>query len=362
MNNVFCLKNLQESSIQPDYNNILVYNDVERSFCNECFSYLIEMNKVYNEATEVYYRCIIESDDNLDYINESFGDFLSKIKEIIKKFIDFIKSLFSRLVININKIVLSDKYIKKHKEDIKAFDNRDEFEIDGFNFTIEAGIPLINAQASFTQEFVGLNFDLKDGKKLADVISTAYNKINLEIENGKYDKYRAEVIGQDGYIAQEDFPTELFECFRDGTSVISKLEIKGAQITSSMSRFENYEKVIKDNKKIKDQLEKDYKEIEKKINHLVTSVKNKDIKNVLTVNVDSDYNSPGDKKIQVTNDEMTKIDNFLKAKMNEVIELSNIHSLAFSYKLDAIKDCYIQDKKILYKALSNVQKNHKGEL
>ena len=361
MNNIFCLKNLQESNISPNYENILVYSEVDKSFYSECYKAIGEMNCEYRTATMGYHKAVLESNGNLEIVNESFSDFLSKVKEIIKKFIDFVKSLFSRFLTAINKIILSDKYLKKHKEDLLAFDNRDEFEFDGFNFTIANGIPVINAQAEFNTDFVGINFDASNDNNFLSVITKAYDKFMSEIDDGKYDHYRAQVIQQDGYISQEEYPNELFECFRDGMDTTAKISVNSSKVTECNSRFNNYEEVKKANEKIKNDLEKQYKEIEKKIAHMCTSVKNKDATKALTVNVDSKYAST-DKQIHIGNEEWTKLDLYIKAKTDEVIQLSNIHSLAFSYKLDALKDCYIQDKKILYKALANVQKNHKGEL
>ena len=38
--------------------------------------------------------------------------------------------------------------------------------------------------------------------------------------------------------------------------------------------------------------------------------------------------------------------------------MCTIHSLAFSAKLDACKECYAQDKALLYKALKQINKTY----
>ena len=53
-----------------------------------------------------------------------------------------------------------------------------------------------------------------------------------------------------------------------------------------------------------------------------------------------------------------KIDMYMKAKVNQVQQMSNIHTMAFTAKIQAAKDCFVQDKKILYKALAKI-KGHK---
>ena len=70
--------------------------------------------------------------------------------------------------------------------------------------------------------------------------------------------------------------------------------------------------------------------------------------------INSDYDKVGTGNITVSTEVMNQIDLFVKKKAEQIIEMCNIHSLAFSYKLDAIKDCYKQDKDVLYKALSKL--------
>lgn len=357
MSNIFCLENLQESNIQPNYDNILIYNTIEESFSSETFKFLMEMNDAYREETKIFYRTVMESGNDFEIINEGVSDFLSKVKEIIAKFIKFLKSLLERFSIMLHKMVGSDKYLKKNSDKLLAFDVVDNFEIDGYEFTITGNIPAVNALASFTEDFLKINFDTKQGDTtFKQAIQNQYDKFTSEIEN-KYDKFRAEVIAQDGYITQENYGEELFAVYRDGRTTTATIEINSAKVSESNNRFKNYADLEKANKKIQQQLEKDYKEIEKKVSSMVKGIKDKDSK-LLTVNVDSDYASVD--KFKISNDEMNTLDMFIKAKANQILEMSNIHSMAFSYKLDAIKDCYTQDKKILYTALKQIAKNHKG--
>ena len=68
------------------------------------------------------------------------------------------------------------------------------------------------------------------------------------------------------------------------------------------------------------------------------------------------------KNFSVTSsDDIVAMDNFVKAKVNQLQEMSNIHALAFAAKLDALRDCYRQDKTVLFKALSRVQSNKKED-
>ena len=62
---------------------------------------------------------------------------------------------------------------------------------------------------------------------------------------------------------------------------------------------------------------------------------------------------------QITNVIYNKIDMYMKAKVTQVQQMSSIHTMAFSAKLQAAKDCFVQNKSILYKALSKI-KGHKA--
>ena len=53
-------------------------------------------------------------------------------------------------------------------------------------------------------------------------------------------------------------------------------------------------------------------------------------------------------------DFMAQLDLYVRAKVDQIQEYSNIHILAFTAKLDAIRDAYRQSRNVLYSALSKV--------
>ena len=106
------------------------------SYTSSMLNYLTEMNYNYRVADKEFYKSVYES-TTLTAVNEAFIDFFTKIKDIIKSFLKYIKSLFDRFCNALNKFVLSDKYILKHEKEFVNFTTQDEFEIDGYNFTID---------------------------------------------------------------------------------------------------------------------------------------------------------------------------------------------------------------------------------
>ena len=85
MSNIFCLRNLQESTFVPNYDNTILYKEIEESFTAETFRFLIEMNDAFREETKIFYRTVMESGNEFEIINEGVSDFLAKIKEIISR-------------------------------------------------------------------------------------------------------------------------------------------------------------------------------------------------------------------------------------------------------------------------------------
>ena len=63
----------------------------------------------------------MEANNDEEVIHEAFSDFTSKVKEIIQKFLNFIKSVFNKFIISMNKLIKSDKYLKDHKKEFSNF-------------------------------------------------------------------------------------------------------------------------------------------------------------------------------------------------------------------------------------------------
>lgn len=348
---------------QTNMDNMLESSCIEESYFITTLEYLTEMKSEFRQYGLELHKNILES-TSYEVVNESFSDFFSKVKQIIERFLKFIKSLFDRFILSLHKLVKSDKYISKHKELIRKFNSDHEFDIEGYYFTFNSNVPVINARAEFSKDFVELDFDMfkADGadKDYLKYISDQSGKLKYEIENGKYDLFRGEVLGKENYrIAQEDFAEELFEIYRNGYNKKDTITINTENILASLAFFENYTEFEKSVKKTKEQIEKDYKHIERQLQGLVYRSKDNDIAKAIGIGISADYKDNTREYIQATEEVYSKLNLFIKSKVNQVIEMSNIHSMAFSYKLDAITECYRQDKAILYRGIQEVLKDSK---
>ena len=130
----------------------------------------------------------------------------------------------------------------------------------------------------------------------------------------------------------------------------------------------DYKTVINNIEKVQKDIIKDYESLS---NYLDKMIKlNKDTTDKFSVN---NY-SGGRKYVQDQIDDLGKLQNnngelydktnysfdkmnsYLKIQSSKVNQMCNIHTQAFSAKLEAAKNCFIQDKKILYKAIQQVVK------
>lgn len=326
----------------------------------ECYLYntmkfLREMNEDYRECNKEFYRSVYEA-DSLVAFNESFGDFFEKMKDIIAKFLKYIKSLVERFITALHRIVGSEKYLIKKEDQLKKFNTNCEFDFEGYNFTISPNIPVCNALVEFNNSFVELDFNqLKDRSKThakkKEIIKTAYDNLNTAIDNDRYDKFRRDVIQAAQPIYQSEYGNELFKVFRDDYDNTSTFTVTSSVVNECINSLKDYRSSEKDAKDKQKEIDNQYEAISKQIDKLITANRSNQYYNV---DITTDF---GGGTINLDNSAMNQLNIYIKALMNQITEMSTIHSMAFSYKLDAIKDKYNQDKRILYIALSKVEKD-----
>lgn len=343
------------------------YTVTNESYFLETLNFITEMNAEFNKETKTFYRTIAESGNDSQIINESFSSFFKAVKKLIDKFIAFIKRLVAKFITFMNSLVKSDKYLIKHKEDFRKFGSKHEFTFDGYTYTFDVAVPVINALAEFEGDDVsgtpGKDFfdQFTDGvsagaitkekaDKIAENIAKKYQELTDSLNGDYYDIFRAKVLNQEGFIPQEDFAAECFSVFRDGTSDKDPIDVTSTYISMIYARFVGSEKYYSSVEKDKKRIEKEYTSIKKSIDKLINA--NYDNKVTAVIQLPGNGGTIEASKAQEL---LHQMDLFVKAKSVQVQEMSNIHAIAFSYKLDAIKEAYTQDKSILYKSLSKIQ-------
>lgn len=322
------------------------------SYLEETYHFILELNREYNDANKGFYRSLLESGDSVELIHESFGDFFGKVREIIAKFLAFIKSIFERFVTGLNRFIQSDNYLKKHSKDFVKFSTENNFTFQGYEFTFSSNIPVVNALAAFNADFV---FNLKDQDMAfgtTEEIKKSRELLTSALDTGDwYDQFRRQVIGSTTPIYKTDFADELFCTYRNGASSKDDIEADSYYVQMAYDNFTNHTKAIDEVKKNRTRIESEYESVRKQVDKMAkVSYDKGNSSAVLTV-------SPtGAKSLgTLTGDQVTQMDLFIKAKVNQIQEMSTIHAMAFAAKLDAYNDMFKQDKAVLYKALSRIQ-------
>lgn len=352
MKTAFDISNLLHENFDTSNLNQDVY--IEETHLFATLKFISESKSEFRECSKELYKYISESND-VEAINESFGDFFDKVKDIIDKFIKFVKTMIAKFLTGLNGMFKSEKYLNNHLDDLKKFGSDHEFDMDVYEFTHldDPDIPKNVALTSFQEQYDDINKKIQDLKEkdqsdMIDAISAIYTQFTNELQNSWYDEFRARVIGSDSPISSSDYASELFSLFRNDSSDKESKTIDGNEVSETIIRYKGYNDIKKSVQKNQTQIEKDYEAIKKQVGSML--YRNKD--NRLDLVFGEDKNSTG---ITVSNDVMNKINLFVKSKADQISQMSSIHAIALSAKLDAINDSFKQDKTVLYKALYKVQ-------
>lgn len=325
---------------------------VEHDLFNESLDFIMSITNEMNTYRKDLHKSILEADGNQYIIQESFDGFIGKIKKIIDKFLDFIKKIFKKFSLMLHKIVKSDKYIVKHKEDVKKFSG--EFDIKGYKYTNldNDDFPQINAYQQFSSfNKYKSSEEIKTADDLINATSNLLSSAKSDIDDW-YSSFRGTVLGSDGSYSETEFKEELFKKFRNQEDSADTITIDSVGVIDSLDRFLNYDKTINRIKKLQSNLEKEYKNIKSEAKNMTSSFDQNDYIKDIFNNVTA-YAGAG-------TEDKGKIDANVQLIMDLIVDriskMCTIHSMAFTSKIEAVKQCYIQDKKILYRALKAVIK------
>ena len=195
------------------------------------------------------------------------------------------------------------------------------------------------------------------------------NLVSNHNHENEYDQFRAEILSKTGYISNEDYSEELFRVFRNDSLDTENITVDTSYLRRAKERYFGYDKAKSAVKRNHDNIKREYEKIEKQVRDITKNNANlstaaflnrlpdgeNGVKSLGISSLDGAYVNNG----MVTGDFMASFDVYVKDKADMIQEMSNLHALAFSAKLDALKDCYKQDKATLYTALSKIKRTDK---
>lgn len=322
----------------------------EESFFMEGLDFLTEMQKENVRYRADLYRAVAESGTNMVAVHEAFTDFFGHIKDFIKKVINFFKKLLAKFWVRINSMFLCDKYITKHKDELKKFESKHEFDFNGFEYTFSDNIPSLSVIESVKNAVTTLADEAtEEGKsktfKSKKDIETAYKTFTTEkCESSYLDKQRGSILGNERGIGETEYKDELFKIFRNNEEKKGKITANATLVNKCLYDFEKYSEIKKKTEHQRDEVEKAYNLIEKGFDRIHNAVFGKSGKEVDVLDI-----------VDTADEDRTQlIDMFAKEKAVEVQEISNLHVMAFTAKLDALRDKYAQDKAVMYAAFKKI--------
>ena len=337
--------------------NKLATLDLDECYFATAVNFIKEANQNIVDAKKDLYKSISEATDQY-VVLESFSDFFSKINDIINKFIQFIKSLVARFITHIQKLIKSDKYINSHKKEFDKFKDTDKFTMNGYTYTFDPNIPAAAASVNFNKDlFEDLYNSSKDFDFSVEGINVAIANMN---NNEVYDEFRGNVLQKDYDISIGEWDTELFKVFRNDDLDTSEIEVDSTLVHKTLNRFATFNSYKKQVEADQKRIQNDYENVKKQVKEIVRGNGNLNMSAFIDsmpqdMKTDIKRNNYTNQGI-ITGDLMYKLDLYTKIKVDQITEFSNIHTLAFSAKLDALKESYKQDRALLYTALLKVQR------
>lgn len=348
------------------------YDETEiSSYTNEGYVFLESMYKDFNSYKRKLYIAVAESEGSQEIITESFSDFFVKLKELIVRFLNFIKTLFSKFILNINRMIRSDKYIRKHKEDLYLFSTDHEFKFNGYKYSIKSNVPAITIVQDLDADFIKVNAaTLKepvDGSN-EDSVAVKIKKLNDDltkrIRAGYYDEIRAKVLGKSdkSKIKEANFSKKLFKEYRSNRSEKEEFNVTSSIVLDCYNVFDNYKEKLETVKETKNDIEEAYEEIKEKLEEMYSTKSTENSMSTIDFlypTGDTDADLPKTAQLSVSN--LNELDSYFKKLSDVITTISTIHTTAFTAKMDALKEEFLQSKAILYRALSKVVKERRKE-
>lgn len=305
-------------------------------------------------------ECIEESDNELNdilskvVVKESLGSsFIDIIKTIIVSFIGLITKIFEKFKQFFLYLLRSDKSIDNYKSKLMKYD--DTFEIFDHELVyrtytnFEADIPDPTLYLRFSEDYEESVGKLEKFAKsiskqeLLSKIDSLTDDIDLDIDGKYFSTLRSSILKTKEIVRAEEYPDKLYKIFRDGDSSTypapdyrrEKFKVTPIIVRSACKRFYEIKKMIKETEKQKDTLISTANSVVKKFEKLNPSV------------IYTNYNT-------LDYDLANAFERYGRKKASQLSETCNICVMAFTAKLDALKEASAQDKKICFYAISRM--------
>lgn len=337
--------------ISENANNLFktnIANTNGSSYLESAFQTLSDLSNSHNSAIMELYSVMNEADDKSKE-NDCLCKYFEEVNKLISKFNKNIEELVSRFIINIDNIVDANSDLLDNNDIItqfKPFSYRYKmFNIDNIS---NPDFPRLDVLSIYKKEFdfIGqLMQDLGHGatntSKL-EVIATVYNKLNTSAANMSVTKKCIDsIIGIDKDNNIETFTTDLYNKFSNSDD-LKDVVINKSIMYNLKTSLANYKTLENSGVASVENLIKQFDQIIAELKEILHCNKNH------TLKIDTETDGIKNTTYSMDTYSMNQLDLFMKAKINQIMEMINIYTIAVSIKLDAITDYFEQCKDIIH--------------
>lgn len=313
----------------------------DSAFC-ESLSFLNSMNQDYANAKCKLIKSIRESQSS-DI--SDFVEFFDDVDSMVQSFIKHLESLYKKYHATMSVNVLKYKRTLSSKlKKIQPLDGRIDIKYDDkfIKYRIESNIPCIDIKSSWFNELTqkirtdySYYFDVskqiyqnRDIDHTSNALELMYKNTANNLEDFE-NQIRRDTLKTDVPISKANFGKVLYSVFRP--EILDGVLIDYSILNACASRIDTIESHLKEIEKQFKEIANDYKSIVNFKEYLLT---------------DNFSTSLG---VNICDNEAFRnnLEAYLKLKTEELNSMKNIHLMAISAKLDACKECAVQDMKII---------------
>lgn len=329
-------------------------NWMDESVITDTVYKLNNKNNLYNEATLGLIRNLSNHSNNGYMLLESFADYHAQADQIIKEFLLFMENRTNEFCNTIEAYIASDEDLNSHKKELLDGEYGEFSGYSGmfYNFTISDSIPNVSAIEDFSASLFDNLFKTSISDLSVDAINNAINSADLEAD---YRIFRGKCLNTEP-LSEIEFGKALRQVYRNNNDDPEKVVISKSDIKNIAERYFNF------SSNLKTPLLRNIRSMADHVNHVLEKIEAIcRSNNGLTVAAFTNL-LPGDIRvksidgktidsegIRMSGDMMLQLDLFCKLKLDQLQKYTDILALAFSAKMDAIKELVEQDRMILIK-------------
>jgi hypothetical protein len=288
-------------------------------------------------------------ESNYELITEGFGDFIKGCVNFFKSMMARLQELFSKILMFLRSYYMNfDKFLTKYKTVIESKDPK--FTVKGFHYSFKASIPSIEFILHYVSSYNNELREVQSGGRAklvelrTDYASTAY-----------YNRTRGMCLGRMNEISSEKYHEELKKEFRSNKEEPIDIEVNGLLVRNYISEYTKSKKILDEIKEEKNKLDRMFSDLSQFFSNGPQDyyVGKERVIGTDTLKSSSDHEIDTDERSTVKFEikKMEDLQSFYQYKFGQAREFSSITLLAFSAKVDALKEALKLYQKVIRESL-----------